>query len=553
MVATCTQCQCGSVRIVATGEPVPGPTARAAGASRRAARSRWGPILVGTALIVAFLIAQLPVSDLHAAEARAGAAANGVGPLYWLSWFGGSSPAQYSVLTPILSGLLSAPVVLAAATFAIIALAEPVLAGSSRPRSAAYFVVAAAVANLWSGRLAFSVGVALAMAALLLLRRRRPLLGAAVNVVAGLASPLGPAFLLLGLAGVALSRRESRRDVVLFGAVSVIGLALPVLAFGAPGPMPFMASTMVWTLAGILIAACVPMKREQRIGLLIAAAAVLACYLVPNGVGSNIQRYAVLVVPPLVWATSTAPRRVILLGLLPALSYCVFNLGSDLSEAIAPAAQASYYDAVRAALVGQPSVRNHRVEVIDTATHAASAALVPAVYLARGWEDHSDIQNNPIFYTPGALTARSYRQWLDTNAVSLIAVPDAPAAANQPEHDLVTGHVQYLHLVWHDAAWRVYAVTDPVPIVSSQATLVDWSQSSMTIDVAASATVTIKVRPSRYLQLSGPSGDACLSAAGDAAVAAQIATPGVYRLSAALSLGSLLEGLPVLVGGGPRC
>jgi hypothetical protein len=528
-------------------------TGRAAGALGQVARSRWGPILIGAALIMAFLVAQLPVSDLHAAEARAGAAANGVGPLYWMSWFGGSSPAQYSVLTPILSGLFSAPAVLAAATLAIIALAEPVLAGSARPRSAAYFVMAAAVVNLWSGRLAFSVGVALAMAALYLLRRHRPLLGAAVNVVAGLASPLGPAFLLLGLAGVALSRRESRRDVVLFGAVSVVGLATPVLVFGGSGPMPFMASTMVWTLAGILIAACVPMRREQRIGLLIAAAAVLVCYLIPNGVGSNIQRYAVLVVPPLVWSTATAPRRVILLGLLPALAYCGFNLGSDLSEAIAPAAQASYYDAVRTALVAQPSVRNHRVEVIDTATHAASAALVPAVYLARGWEDHSDIQNNPIFYTPGALTAQSYRQWLDTNAVSLIAVPDAPSAENQPEHDLVTSNLPYLHQLWHDSAWRIYEVSDPVPIVSSQATLVSWNQSSMTIDVAVAATVTIRVRPSRYLQLSGPSGDACLTSAGDAAIAATIGMPGIYRLSAALSIGSLLEGLPVIVGGGPRC
>src|ERR1039457_4219855 len=52
-----------------------------------------------------FVVVRPPVADLQAAQARAAAAAHGVGLGYWLSWFGGSAPGDYSVLTPKVTAL----------------------------------------------------------------------------------------------------------------------------------------------------------------------------------------------------------------------------------------------------------------------------------------------------------------------------------------------------------------------------------------------------------------------------------------------------------------
>ena len=180
-------------------------------------------------------------------------------------------PGQYSILTPILSALFSPAAILAAATLAIVGLAHPVLAGSARPLAASYAVAVSAIANLWSGRLAFAVGCAIAMAALLLLRRGHPVAAGIVNGVAALASPLAPAFLLLGVVGPALVRRDARPRLAAFGAISLVGLALPAVLFGLPGAMPFMLSTLAFTLAATVAATCLPMRREHRVGLMIAS------------------------------------------------------------------------------------------------------------------------------------------------------------------------------------------------------------------------------------------------------------------------------------------
>lgn len=503
--------------------------------------------------MVAFLAARLPVSDLNAAQARAAAASHGVGLTYWLAWFGGSAPGQYSVATPILGGLASPAAILAAATMAIVVLARPVLQGSARPLIASYAVVVSAAANLWSRRVAFAVGCAVAMSALLLLRRGHPVVAGVVNGLAALASPLAPAFLLLGVAGPAIARRDLRRPLSIFAVPSLVGMVLPALAFGLPGPMPFMFSTLVFTLIGAGAAACLPMRGEHRLGLLLAVGAIAGCYLVPNGIGSNIQRYAVLIIPPLAWATSQARARIVLLGLVPALWYCGFNLVSDLQDAAQPSAHAGYYTDVRDALAVQPSARNHRVEVVDTTTHAASAALVPAVYLARGWEVHSDAENNPIFYTEGALGASSYRKWLDANAVSLIALPPEPAAENKPEAALLTSGLPYLHVIWQRGGWRIYSVDSPTPIVESPATLVSSDQSSLTIVVESAADVTLNVRPSRFLRLVGDQTSTCLTPSGETAVQVRIPAAGTYRLVATLTVRSLIAELPLMPGNGSDC
>lgn len=55
--------------------------------------------------------------------------------------------------------------------------------------------------------------------------------------------------------------------------------------------------------------------------------------------------------------------------------------------------------------------------------HWESAYIAPTFPVARGWERQLDVAYDPIFYLPGALTARSYPSWLLANGVSYVALP----------------------------------------------------------------------------------------------------------------------------------
>lgn len=505
-----------------------------------------GHVVLAVAGSVLFVVLRPPVADLQAADARAAAAVHGVGLGYWLSWFGGTAPGGYSILSAAITATIGVTLTATAAAIAIGLLAGPVLVGSARPRSAAYLVVAAAQCDLWSGRVAFGLGSAFAVAALLALRRGRPLIGGIVNVLTALISPVASVFLLLALGGPAIAHKHRRGQYVVFAALSLVGLAVPALVFGAPGAMPFGLSTFAWTIA-IPISLLLIVRRvppHLRITIYLTIAAVVALYIVPNGLGANIQRFTFLLLPPLVWAVSRAGRTLTILVLLPALSYAGYNTVSDLVASSAPSAQASYYQPLDSALRAQPLLANHRAEVIDTPTHGAAAALASTIYLARGWEPQTDTADNPIFYTRGALTAASYRQWLDNNAVAYVAVPDRYGTPYAREVILIDHTPPYLRLVWHNQHWRLYVVDEPEPIVTLPAHLIRATESSLTISVPAPAQLTLRIRPSRFLQLTGPdqrTQPICSTPLTATSTQIRVPAPGIYRLTSSVSAAAVLD------------
>ncbi|MCL2782034.1 MAG: hypothetical protein FWD74_11230 [Actinomycetia bacterium] len=514
---------------------------------------RDGHVLLAIAGSVAFMIVRPPVADLQAADARAAAAGRGVGLSYWLSWYSGSTPGNYSVLAPRLTAIFGVTTCAALSVVVMALLARPLLAGARRADGAAYLLVVSALANLWCGRVPLSMGAAFALGGLLVFRRRRPWLGGALAGVSALFSPLAPVGLVLGMSGLALTRPARRGELARFLLPMAVGLAVPAVAFGVPGPMSFPATTLAWTVGILGLAVCLPAPRQVRVSLAVAVLAACALFLIPNGVGANVSRYAYLVAPPSIWALARAKARVVAFALAPAIAYCLFNVVTDQINATHPAAQESFYQGLRTELLAQPGIANHRVEVVDTATHRAAAALVPGVYLARGWEDQSDAAANPIFYQAGALTAVNYRQWLDSSAVAWVAVPSAPANQYLAEAQLVTDGLSYLREVWRNDDWRLFTVADPQPIVSAPARLVSADETSLVVDVPISATVTFRLRPSRYLQLIGPGAppvQPCLTSvdlgAGPgltaAAVQAWIQLPGRYRLEAPFTMAGLLGG-----------
>ena len=71
------------------------------------------------------------------------------------------------------------------------------------------------------------------------------------------------------------------------------------------------------------------------------------------------------------------------------------------------------------------------------------------------------------------LTEANYRAWLADNAVQFVAVPDAPLSwVGRAEAELVASGLPYLTPVWSGPHWRVWAVTDPTPLVGAPAELV---------------------------------------------------------------------------------
>ncbi|MEO8889542.1 MAG: hypothetical protein ABI301_00895, partial [Jatrophihabitantaceae bacterium] len=112
-----------------------------------------GPLLFTVVNAVAFFILRPGVNDLWAARARADASAHGVGLTYWFSWFSGAStPGSYSVLTPYLSRLFSAELVLALSTIATVLACWLLLRATQHPVAATYLAAVTTCINLWQGR-----------------------------------------------------------------------------------------------------------------------------------------------------------------------------------------------------------------------------------------------------------------------------------------------------------------------------------------------------------------------------------------------------------------
>ncbi|MEU7996118.1 hypothetical protein AB0B83_12365 [Micromonospora sp. NPDC049060] len=414
--------------------------------------------------------------------------------------------------------------------------------------------------------------------------RRRQLvrlgLAAAGALLASATSPV--AGLFVGLAGAALLLTRRYADGLVLGVAAALPLGLTALLFGDGGWMNISRTDTVRAVLTSLLVAALVGYRPVRVGALLSAAGVLAAALVHTPVGLNATRLAVMFALPLLAAAAHPPARltawlgrggrspavvppadgpptdnaagarggltpagahsgggrawgggVALAGLLAAVCWWQPPVPpADLRSVDDPTSRAAYFAPLRAFLDGQRLTG--RVEVPPTRNYWEAARL-GEVPLARGWLRQADIDRNPLFFTtvPGAagtgvpLTAASYRDWLTANAVQFVAVPDAPLSwVGRAEAELVAGGLPYLTPVWSGPHWRVWAVTDPTPIVGAPAELVAHDGASVTFRAPGAGTVPVRVRHSRWLTASG---GATVAAAGDW-TAVTVPRAGQYRL-----------------------
>jgi hypothetical protein len=464
------------------------------------------------------------------------------------NWYAGHHLPGYSLVFPWLALLVGMRLVGALAVLVSTFAFERVALAVYGPRArwgAAYFALAAA-GDVWIGRLTFALGVAFAALAVLALVRERPWLAGALTAVCAATSPV--AGLLLALAGAThvLVTRRALAGLTLVAPVLLVVLPLQAL-FPEGGWEPFAASSVVATLA-VTLAFLYAVPREERL-LRVGAfvyLGVTVLSILPTPMGSNVDRYAVLLAGPLLvcalardgWRQRRRPLAATVLALA---GIVVWTAWGPVRESVGvigdPSTSAGYYTPLKRFLAahGGPLVR---VEVPFTHSHWEAALLAPRFPLARGWERQLDTKNDPIFFKD-PLTPSAYRAWLQGDAISYVALPDVRLdGSSDEEAALIRRGVPYLREVFSSAHWRVFAVLDPSPLASAPGVLTGLGHDSFALRFAAPGRSLVRVRYTRYWTVT--SGVACVASAPGGWTAVSVSGPGVVHVAARFSLGRAL-------------
>jgi hypothetical protein len=495
--------------------------------ARASALARRTPAWAVTAgLAVVYLIAAPPSPDLAAASYRSHLFAQTGFSLWDNSWYGGHHLLAYSALSPALGALLGPQLVAAISMTVATALFAKLIDGRFPARAtrigALWFAIGASTALL-SSRVPFDLGLAIGLGALLQAQRARFPSALALSLLASLASPVAGAFLALAFLAWTLAG-PARAWPATLTAAALTPIALMTLAFPEGGAQPFVASAFYPALAGVLVIGALipPQQRVLRIGAALYALALTASYLLPTAVGGNADRLGALVAGPLaacVLVDSSRARQRLLIVLAPFLLYWQANapLADFAAAAGDPSVDAPYYapllGELRALGVGY-GARPARIEVVATADHWEARFVAPAVMIARGWERQLDVYRNGLFYDEATpLTAARYRAWLSQNAISYVALPDAPLdySAKSEARLLRAGGLRYIREVWHSAHWRLFAVLGASSLASPPGALTGLSTDSLTLYAPRPGRYTVRVRFTPYWALA--SGSGCVSRA----------------------------------------
>jgi hypothetical protein len=522
------------------GTPVPAappaPAATRDGRARDATRLRapararpraafwWrvAPAILAAVISIAYLIVEPRTVDLAATVYRE-RLFDHAGITIWDGfWYAGHYTLGYSVLVPPLAWLLGPLGLGAVAAVASAALFEPLARAHFGPsaRWGALWFGLGATTPLISGRIAFGLGVALALGALLARQRDRPILAVALAVACALASPVAGAFLALAAIAYALSGHVKAGAALAVAALTPI--VLVALMFPAGGREPFAKTAFIPIPILALLFAYVMPRRERalRIGALLYAVAGCAALLIHSPMGGNAVRLGSLVGGPIVAAALLGRgRRVGLVPLILMLGLAVWQWSPavrDVNKALEdPSTQASYYRP----LLDYLAVADHdraRIEIPFTRSHWEAAEVAPHFPLARGWERQADIERNGLFYD-GVLNAVTYAAWLTEHGVRFVALPDAkPDYSAYTERALIESGLPYLKLSWRSDHWRVYRVTLPHPMVvprgDAQISLGRAGLDYVKLLVTRPGEATVRVTWSPYWR--APEG-ACVERAGD--------------------------------------
>ena len=442
------------------------------------------------------------------------------------NWYGGHHTPAYSVLFPPLAWAVGPAVAGVLAALAAAAAFEPLARqhfGSQARWGALWFGVATST-MLFTGRLPFAMGVAFALGALLALQRGWTVLAVLLAILTPLGSPVAGVFLALAAVAVAVTNgRSERLGPVLVAAAGVVPTIMLAAAFpeGGSQPYAFMSFLPVPVTMAALALLLPAQERALRVGAVLYGLGAIAAYAMSTPVGGNWSRLGELFAGPVILCALLGTRRewvrpLTLVAITVPLAF--WQLSAPVRAVLNGDDDRSRYRAYFQPLVDfleDTSQPPGRVEVVFTDAHWESADVAIHVPIARGWERQLDVGRNSLFYD-GTLNPRTYRAWLQDNAVRWVALPDTRLDSSaQREAALVRHGLPYLKLYWTAPHWRVYEVTSPHSLVTSERsariTALSLGIEQVRLAVARTGSALVRVRWTPYWVANG----ACVQRAGD--------------------------------------
>jgi hypothetical protein len=505
---------------------------------------RIGPTLATAVAAAAYLVWTPATADMAGHTYRAWLFSHEGLTVWNAQWYGGHHVLGYSLAFAPLSVWPGPAWAGAVAAVAAVVLFAPLArrAAPERPRAAAaatWLFALAVVCNLVIGRLPFTLGIALAVAAWAAAERPGPpwrAVTALAALGAVLASPVAGFFLAIATAArLATGRRAELRRAAVLGVPVLAGGGALALLFPEGGDDRFVASAF-WPMLAVSVATLAllaPARRAWRAAGLLAVLVLAGSFLIPNSFGQNALRLPVLLGPV---ALLLAPRggvpaaaRAVVLGALVYLG-CLPAVRAVDEARGDPSTQRSFWAAPRAFLA-RALPPGERVEVAFTKNHWEATYLATAVPLARGWQRQLDEQANPIFYDDRPLTRGRYHAWLRRNAVRFVVLPSAPLDySGRQEARLIERGLPFLRLVRSGRGWRIYGVRDAEQPASDGARVTSAGPDGF--DVAARGPTVVRERYTRYWHAQG----GCVTPAPGGWTRVTPVRPGTVRVRARFAL-----------------
>jgi hypothetical protein len=450
-------------------------------------------------------------------------------------WYGGHTVLGYSVLFPPLAAFLgSGTVGLLACSFTARWTTLLVRRETGRQHTVALLAFSAAVVeNLVVGRMAFAVGLAFAVLALLQVSNGRPRRAILSAILTSLASPLAGLFLLL--AAVAwLAVKPLRTLLPLAGAA--LG-AVAVLMFPEQGTFPFPRSTLIAVLlvSGIGLSITPRTSPVIRRALVLYAVIAIPLYFFHNPIGGNLARPGSLLAVPVAMIALRNRRVWAGLVLMPLLFWHFAPLVPALTSRGDPAQHSSYYTGLLNYLKGHDQPFG-RLEIPFTRSHWEARYVAPTMPLARGWERQLDLRYNGILYSKD-LNQATYHEWLVENGVRWVALPAQPLdPSSEAELAIIRTNPSYLHRVWHDTNWQLWAVRGSDGLTSGPAKMLALTADSFTLHFNAPGNALVRIHSNPYWSVVG-SAPACINATAEGWTSVTSSRTGDVTVTSRFSIG----------------
>ncbi|MGH3243858.1 MAG: MFS transporter [Spirillospora sp.] len=466
---------------------------------------------------------------------------------YSFAWYGGMHPASYSVMSPYLMALFGIRTVAVVSGTLSATLTAYLLRRFKAPVAlpASLWAAFALSCNSASGRVTFGLGLTFALMAVIVAftPHGTPALRAAgmvgLGLLSTLASPVAGLFLMVLAAALILTGRRRAGICIAIGPPIVVGTTSLLFPFSGVQPISVTAIVLPAIASVIAMLTCAPRGWTLvRIGAGVYLAGILLTWLVPSPVGSNVERLSLLFGGMfLLSAVARAHGRVrigvLSLAFIVTASWQVVKPVDDLIHT-EPAATAA---GNASGLIGElkaVGADDGRIEVVPLRSHWESSGLSRQFTLARGWNRQVDAERHELFYEDGALTADSYRAWLNKWAVQYVVLPEQERDwSARDEAALVENGQPYLTEIWRDEHWRLFRVLRATPLVDRPASVGKLDSGKLVVDMPSSGSILVRVSWSPWLRVSG--GDACLARAGDF-VRMQVDRPGRYKIAARYNL-----------------